>query len=64
MKNDQDFLVLLQQQASKQARLERERVIPPSFDGLTAIIGKYSWQVIAVLSAVWAVIVTFASQLL
>jgi hypothetical protein len=60
MQNDQDFLELLQQQAAKQAKLETKRFIPPTFDGITSLIGRYPWQIITFLSALAAVVVTFA----
>lgn len=60
MQNDQDFLALLQQQAAKQAKLETNRFIPPTFDSITSLIGRYPWQIITVLSGITAFLVTFA----
>lgn len=54
---NQDFVKKLQQEASLQARLHTERLLPARLDPITAFIGRYSWQVILVLSALTALVV-------
>lgn len=57
--NDRDFLSLLQAQAKKQSQLEKNRFFPQQLDFLTSFVGQYSWQVIAVLSGITALVITF-----
>lgn len=51
---DQDFINLLQAQASQQSRLNRERILPSQMDVITSFVGNYPWQVILGLSLVGA----------
>lgn len=46
----QDFLVKLQAEAAQQALLEKKRFFPSSLDFVTSYIGRYSWQILVVLS--------------
>lgn len=56
---DNDFLSQLQAQAAKQSRLEKHRFFPQKFDPITSFVGRYSWQVIAVLSGMTAFVLIF-----
>jgi hypothetical protein len=55
--NKGDFLVQLQQQAEKQAKLHTSRVFPSQLDAFTSFVGHYPWQVMAVFSFVTALLV-------
>jgi hypothetical protein len=61
MMRDQDFLSLLQQQAAKQAKLERYRFLPSELDMFTSFIGTYPWQVIGVVSGITALLLTVST---
>jgi len=50
------FLVRLQEEAALQARLHHRRLLPSQLDFVTSFIGKYSWQVLVVLSGLAAVL--------
>lgn len=51
-----NFLAKLQQEAEIQAQLQSHRLLPTQLDGLTSFIGRYSWQVILVLSGLSALV--------
>lgn len=53
----QAFLAQLQQQAEKQAKLHHVRFLPKSLDGVTSVIGRYPWQVLAVSSGFSALLI-------
>lgn len=52
-----DFLQRLQREAALQATVTQRRWLPSSVDWLTAIVGRYSWQVCLVLSFISAILV-------
>lgn len=56
-----DFLQKLQQEAQLQAQLQSHRLLPQQLDGITSFIGRYSWQVIFVLSGLTALVLRFKS---
>jgi hypothetical protein len=55
-----DFLSLLQKEAAHQAVLHQKRWLPTQLDGVTSFIGRYPWQVCAMLATlttgVWRVL--------
>lgn len=44
------FIAKLQKEAALQAKLEKRRLLPAGLDPLTSWIGRYSWQILVVLS--------------
>lgn len=53
-KEQQKFLEKLQSEARLQAKLHARPFLPSQFDGMTSFIGRYPWQVLAVLSGLTA----------
>lgn len=48
--DDQTFLTRLQTEATLQAKLQQQRILPAQLDGVTSFIGRHSWPVLAVLA--------------
>lgn len=48
--DNQTFLARLQAEATLQARLQQQRILPSQLDGLTTFIGRHSWQVLLFLA--------------
>ncbi len=44
------FLTQLQREASLQSQLYQHRLLPPQLDRFTAIIGRYPWQSVLIVS--------------
>lgn len=48
--NNSEFLKKLQAEAHAQAELSRHRFLPAQLDWITSFVGRYSWQVITIIS--------------
>lgn len=57
--HNKEFIERLQQEAAKQAALNRQRVFPKELDSLTSLVGNYPWQVLSILAVLTAVIMEF-----
>lgn len=56
---NQDFVKRLQQEAAKQALLQKHRVLPAGLDTLTALVGNYPWQSLVVAAVISALVLEF-----
>jgi len=45
-----EFIKRLKEEAAIQAKLEKQRFLPSGLDPLTSAIGRYSWQILVILS--------------
>ncbi len=55
--SQQQFLALLEQEASYQAGLEKQRLLPKQLDGLARVVVKYPWQSVALAALVSALLI-------
>ena len=60
MKNSVEFLLLLEQEAALQAKLETRKLLPSQLDDVTAFIGRHTWQVLLVCSGLTALLMEVA----
>ncbi len=51
---ESEFINQLQNQAAKQAILQKKRLLPRQFDFFSALIGNYPWQVLLIVSLITA----------
>lgn len=51
-----DFLAFLETEADFQAKLHQNRVLPRGLDAVSALIGKYPWQILLISSGISAVL--------
>lgn len=56
-KNTTDFLAFLEKEAAFQAKLHKNRYLPKAIDGLSALVGRYSWQVVLAASGLTALVI-------
>ena len=57
VKSEKQFLNELQHQADLQAPLNTVHWLPKQLDPVTALIGKYPWQVLLIVSGVTALLI-------
>ncbi len=61
-KTQAEFLKELQQQAKFQAPLNQVKWLPVQLEPVAAIIGKYPWQTILILSGVTALLIQILTK--
>ena len=54
-----EFLQKLEKEATFQAQIQARTVIPKRFEGLTNLIGRHTWAVLAFISGVWVLVETY-----
>lgn len=53
-----DFLVLLEKEADNQAKLQKRKILPEKLGGVWSFIAEQMWQVLLVISAILAFVIT------
>jgi len=58
MSKNNKFLLRLQNEASQQAKLEKERLLPKQIDKVSSFVAEHPWQVVLLLSFLTSIFVT------